>query len=324
MIPATTGTVSRPVLLSRASTSVAGGKTETTTSGRSRSMSESRPGAPNRVSSHWTNARVGAGAREGPEAEVPEPPKPIEDDARRPLADRRHDTAHGRERVLDDDGRVRSLGPQLLGEPPRGAVMPLAHAGGEDEDPDRHGRHATQRCLRSSRARCCSSDSSSPSQWSTRSILRRCSRRCSTRWAVTRGEMWPRSPPASSSSRPSAGLVLVFGPGRALLHVVSHPSHRTVRLIEAAVGVLLIVVAAILWRTRARVAAEPRPGPAQGRQFGVPDRRGNHGGGAADRAPLLRGLDRGHGRRPQRSGLAWPTCSSTTSCSSLRSSPCSP
>lgn len=50
------------------------------------------------------------------------------------------------------------------------------------------------------------------------------------------------------------GLVLVFGPGRALLHVVSHPSHRTVRLIEAAVGVLLIVIAAILWRTRARVA----------------------------------------------------------------------
>ena len=24
--------------------------------------------------------------------------------------------------------------------------MPLAHAGSEDEDPDRHGRHATQRC----------------------------------------------------------------------------------------------------------------------------------------------------------------------------------
>ena len=51
------------------------------------------------------------------------------------------------------------------------------------------------------------------------------------------------------------GLALVFGPGRALLHLVSHPSHQTVRLIEAAAGVLLMVVAAVLWVTRARVAA---------------------------------------------------------------------
>jgi len=51
------------------------------------------------------------------------------------------------------------------------------------------------------------------------------------------------------------GLVLVLGPGRALLHVVSHPSHRTVRLIEAAAGILLIVIAAILWLKRAGVAS---------------------------------------------------------------------
>lgn len=49
------------------------------------------------------------------------------------------------------------------------------------------------------------------------------------------------------------GLVLVFGPGRALLSVVSHPSRHVVHLIEAGVGVLLIAVAVFLWMTRGRV-----------------------------------------------------------------------
>jgi cytochrome c biogenesis protein CcdA len=49
------------------------------------------------------------------------------------------------------------------------------------------------------------------------------------------------------------GLALVFGPGRALLSIVSHPSKHVVHLIEAGVGVLLIAVAAYLWVKRANI-----------------------------------------------------------------------
>jgi cytochrome c biogenesis protein CcdA len=50
------------------------------------------------------------------------------------------------------------------------------------------------------------------------------------------------------------GLALVFGPGRGLLRAVSHPSKHTVDLVEAAAGVLLVLVAGFLWLTRAEVA----------------------------------------------------------------------
>jgi hypothetical protein len=50
------------------------------------------------------------------------------------------------------------------------------------------------------------------------------------------------------------GLVLVFGPGRALLSVASNPSAHVVNLLEAGVGGVLLVVAVFLWLTRARVA----------------------------------------------------------------------
>jgi len=51
----------------------------------------------------------------------------------------------------------------------------------------------------------------------------------------------------------AGGLVLVFGPGRALLTVVSHPSERLVHLAEALAGVGLIGAAVFLWLTRANV-----------------------------------------------------------------------
>lgn len=60
----------------------------------------------------------------------------------------------------------------------------------------------------------------------------------------------------------AGGLVLVFGPGRALLAVVSHPRPHVVHLIEAAAGVLILIAAVVLWLVRARVArrlAEQRP-----------------------------------------------------------------
>ena len=64
---------------------------------------------------------------------------------------------------------------------------------------------------------------------------------------------------ASSPSRPLGGLVLVFGPGRALLAFVSHRAPHVVHLIEVAAGVLLLVAAAVLWRdASARRAAAGR------------------------------------------------------------------
>jgi cytochrome c biogenesis protein CcdA len=51
------------------------------------------------------------------------------------------------------------------------------------------------------------------------------------------------------------GLVLVFGPGKALLSFVSHPRPHVVHLIELIIGTLLLALAAFLWVTRERVQA---------------------------------------------------------------------
>ena len=50
------------------------------------------------------------------------------------------------------------------------------------------------------------------------------------------------------------GLLLVFGPGQALLAIASHPRPRVVHAIEAGAGVLLVAVAVFLWLTRAHVS----------------------------------------------------------------------
>jgi cytochrome c biogenesis protein CcdA len=52
------------------------------------------------------------------------------------------------------------------------------------------------------------------------------------------------------------GLVLVFGPGKALLGFVSHPRPHIVHLIELCIGALLLGVAVFLWVTRHRVRAQ--------------------------------------------------------------------
>lgn len=54
------------------------------------------------------------------------------------------------------------------------------------------------------------------------------------------------------------GLVLVFGPGRALLSFASKPSAHTVHLVEIATGLVLLAVAVGLWLARARVARKLR------------------------------------------------------------------
>ena len=60
----------------------------------------------------------------------------------------------------------------------------------------------------------------------------------------------------------AGGLILVFGPGRALLHFVSQPRPHLLHVLEAAAGVALLAAAAFLWRTRAKVGnrlADQRP-----------------------------------------------------------------
>lgn len=54
----------------------------------------------------------------------------------------------------------------------------------------------------------------------------------------------------------AGGLVLVFGPGKALLGFVSHPRPHIVHIIELSIGVLLLGVAVFLWVTRERVRAQ--------------------------------------------------------------------
>lgn len=49
------------------------------------------------------------------------------------------------------------------------------------------------------------------------------------------------------------GVVLVVGPGRALLSLASRPSPHTVHLIEVGSGALLLLCAAALWLLRGRI-----------------------------------------------------------------------
>ena len=49
------------------------------------------------------------------------------------------------------------------------------------------------------------------------------------------------------------GVVLLLGPGEALLRRVAKPSHHTVHLLELAAGIALFAAAAVLWIVRRRV-----------------------------------------------------------------------
>jgi cytochrome c biogenesis protein CcdA len=51
------------------------------------------------------------------------------------------------------------------------------------------------------------------------------------------------------------GLVLVFGPGKALLSFVSHPRPHVVHIVELSIGILLLGAAVFLWVTRDHVRA---------------------------------------------------------------------
>jgi cytochrome c biogenesis protein CcdA len=51
----------------------------------------------------------------------------------------------------------------------------------------------------------------------------------------------------------AGGLVLLLGPGRALIDVISTPSPHTTHLLAVAAGIALIVVAGVFWVTRESV-----------------------------------------------------------------------
>ena len=53
----------------------------------------------------------------------------------------------------------------------------------------------------------------------------------------------------------AGGLVLTFGPGQALLNLVSKPSSHTVHVVELVAGGAALPAAALLWHARAHFAA---------------------------------------------------------------------
>jgi cytochrome c biogenesis protein CcdA len=51
----------------------------------------------------------------------------------------------------------------------------------------------------------------------------------------------------------AGGLVLLLGPGEAVLRRVAKPSHHTVHLLELAAGIALFAAATVLWAARGRI-----------------------------------------------------------------------
>jgi cytochrome c biogenesis protein CcdA len=60
------------------------------------------------------------------------------------------------------------------------------------------------------------------------------------------------------------GLVMVAGPGSALLALVPHPSALTGYILETVAGLVVLGIGAVLWQRRHRLAAKELPDPGQG------------------------------------------------------------
>ncbi len=54
----------------------------------------------------------------------------------------------------------------------------------------------------------------------------------------------------------AGGLVLLLGPGKALVALIPHPGAEARHLLELALGVALLVVSAVLWLGRRRIARQ--------------------------------------------------------------------
>jgi cytochrome c biogenesis protein CcdA len=57
----------------------------------------------------------------------------------------------------------------------------------------------------------------------------------------------------------AGGVAIALGPGQLLLSLVPHPSRNVRHIIELAVGVAMLVAAALLWRNRGRLAKRKPP-----------------------------------------------------------------
>ena len=146
MIAAQTGTSIAPARRSRPSTSVAFGYVETTTSGRASRIARRRPADPQRVRRCWVAARVARGPVNSQKLEIRDPLEVVEDDRGGVRADGAHGPPHGgARRVERHDLDAVALGHELRGETPRGRVVPLPDAGGEDEDAQADATRGRQR-----------------------------------------------------------------------------------------------------------------------------------------------------------------------------------
>jgi cytochrome c biogenesis protein CcdA len=61
----------------------------------------------------------------------------------------------------------------------------------------------------------------------------------------------------------AAGLLIALGPGQWLMSFVPHPGPHAKHLLELIAGIALLVLAAVLWQQRHRVAHHVRKGGAQ-------------------------------------------------------------
>jgi cytochrome c biogenesis protein CcdA len=67
----------------------------------------------------------------------------------------------------------------------------------------------------------------------------------------------------------AGGVLLVFGPGNAIISLIPHPGTTLRYWLEFAAGVVLIVGAVITWWRRVSLARRPLPRPRQGRGSGL-------------------------------------------------------
>ena len=107
------------------------------------------------------------GSGREPEPDIPNPFEPVEDDVRSPLAGEGDRATHHGEAVLDVDLAIGSFLTELGGERTRRQIVPLADAGGQDENARRHGGQPTAPSVklgRCSRSWYSSSRSASPTR----------------------------------------------------------------------------------------------------------------------------------------------------------------
>lgn len=67
----------------------------------------------------------------------------------------------------------------------------------------------------------------------------------------------------------AGGVVLVFGPGNAIISLIPHPGTTLRYWLELAAGLVLIVGAVITWWRRISLARRPLPRPRQGKSSGL-------------------------------------------------------